>query len=84
MDSLVSFSIDCMENINNDYSKNKKTITFSYCFKSLIKMIMNYIYFPSPVVYFFIVLFMLIACIRTLFSDISIINTNVTLINIYG
>lgn len=45
----------------------------SYCFKSLIKMIMNYIYFPSPVVYFFIVLFMLIACIRTLFSDISII-----------
>ena len=45
----------------------------SYCFKSLIKMIMNYIYFPSPVVYFFIVLFMLIICIRTLFSDISII-----------
>ena len=34
---------------------------------------MNYIYFPSPVVYFFIVLFMLIVCIRTLFSDISII-----------
>lgn len=45
----------------------------SYCIKMVIKSIMNYIYFPSPVVYFFIVLAMLIMCIKTLFSDILVV-----------
>ena len=45
-----------------------------FSIKSTIKLIMNYIYFPSPVIYFFIVLFVLIINILTMFNDkISIV-----------
>lgn len=36
--------------------------------KSFIKFIMNYLYFPSPLVYFFIILFVSISLIMTIFS----------------
>lgn len=38
------------------------------CVDSFVKLIMNYIYFPSTVVYFFIILFISIMIIYTLFS----------------
>lgn len=38
------------------------------CFKSLIKGIMQYIYFPSTIVYFFIILFVSCMLIYTIFS----------------
>ena len=38
------------------------------CFDSFVKEIMNYIYFPSTVVYFFIILFVSIMILWTLFS----------------
>ena len=38
------------------------------CIHSFSKLIMNYIYFPSTVVYFFIILFVTIMMIYTLFS----------------
>ena len=38
------------------------------CFDSFVKEIMNYIYFPSTVVYFFIILFVSVMILWTLFS----------------
>ena len=38
------------------------------CFDSFTKLVMNYIYFPSTIVYFFIVLFITIIILYTLFS----------------
>ena len=38
------------------------------CFDSFVKAIMNYVYFPSTVVYFFIILFVSIMILWTLFS----------------
>ena len=38
------------------------------CVDSFVKLIMNYIYFPSTVVYFFIILFISIMILYTLFS----------------
>lgn len=38
------------------------------CVNSFIKAIMNYIYFPSTVVYFFIIVFVTIMTLSTLFS----------------
>ena len=43
-----------------------------YSVREAIKLIMNYIYFPSPVVYFFIVVFMIINNVYTLFKDMGI------------
>lgn len=43
----------------------------SYCVKEFVKWIMNYIYFPSPIVYFFIILFMIGITIKTMFSDLE-------------
>lgn len=43
----------------------------AYCVKTFVKAIMNYIYFPSPVVYFFIVLFMICITVKTMFSNID-------------
>lgn len=40
-----------------------------YCVDSLIEFIMRYIYFPSTVVYFFIVLICVFLCIYTMFSN---------------
>ena len=40
----------------------------SLCFRSLFKGIMKYIYFPSTIVYFFIILFVSIMLIYTIFS----------------
>jgi hypothetical protein len=40
----------------------------SYSFDTLIKRIMNYIYFPSTVIYFFIMVFVTIDLVYTLFS----------------
>ena len=38
-------------------------------FNSFIKAIMNYVYFPSTVVYFFIILFVTIVMLKTVFSE---------------
>ncbi|MBQ6477421.1 MAG: hypothetical protein IJI43_03205 [Bacilli bacterium] len=38
------------------------------CFKTLIKSIMKYVYFPSTIVYFFIILFVTCMIIYTIFS----------------
>ena len=38
------------------------------CFRSLFKCIMQYIYFPSTIVYFFIILFVSIMLVYTIFS----------------
>lgn len=38
------------------------------CIDSFVKLMMNYIYFPSTIVYFFIILFISIMIIYTLFS----------------
>ena len=38
------------------------------CVDSFIKGIMNYIYFPSPIVYFFIIVFVTVMILITLFS----------------
>jgi len=38
------------------------------CYKSLIKGIMHYIYFPSTIVYFFIILFVTCMIVYTIFS----------------
>lgn len=38
------------------------------CIDSFIKGIMNYIYFPSPIVYFFIIIFVTVMILITLFS----------------
>ena len=43
-----------------------------FAVREAIKLIMNYIYFPSPVVYFFIVVFMIINNVYTLFKDMGI------------
>ena len=42
-----------------------------FAVREAIKLIMNYIYFPSPVVYFFIVVFMIINNVYTLFKDMG-------------
>ncbi len=39
-----------------------------YCIDSLVKLVLNYIYFPSPVVYFFILLFVIVSMIVTIVS----------------
>lgn len=39
-----------------------------HCFDSFITQVMNYYYFPSTVVYFFIFLFMLFVCIVTIWN----------------
>ena len=39
-----------------------------FSIKEAIKLIMNYFYFPSPVIYFFMVLFIVIMCINTIIS----------------
>ncbi len=44
-----------------------------YTVREALKLIMNYIYFPSPVVYFFIVVFMIGNNVYTLFNEFSII-----------
>ena len=38
------------------------------CIDSFVKLFMNYVYFPSTVVYFFIIVFVSIMIIKTLFS----------------
>ena len=38
------------------------------CFDSFFKAILNYIYFPSTIVYFFIIIFVTIMILYTLFS----------------
>ena len=38
------------------------------CFDSFVKAIMNYIYFPSTIVYFFIIIFVTVMILWTLFS----------------
>ena len=38
------------------------------CIDSFVKLFMNYVYFPSTVVYFFIIVFVSIMVIKTLFS----------------
>ena len=38
------------------------------CFDSFVKEIMNYIYFPSTIVYFFIIIFVTVMILYTLFS----------------
>lgn len=38
------------------------------CIDSFVKLFMNYVYFPSTVVYFFIIIFVSIMVLRTLFS----------------
>ncbi len=38
------------------------------CFHSFVKEIMNYVYFPSTVVYFFIIVFVTVMILYTLFS----------------
>lgn len=38
------------------------------CINSFVKGIMNYIYFPSTIVYFFIILFVIVGLIYTIFS----------------
>ena len=38
------------------------------CVDSFIKGVMNYIYFPSPIVYFFIIVFVTVMILITLFS----------------
>ena len=43
-----------------------------YAIREAIKLIMNYIYFPSPVVYFFIVVFMVIINVFSLFKEIGL------------
>lgn len=45
------------------YTKYVKT-----CFDSFVKVVMNYIYFPSTVVYFFIIVFVSVMILWTLFS----------------
>ena len=44
------------------------TTYVEHSFNSLVKGIMNYIYFPSPIVYFFIILFVTAMMVYTLFS----------------
>ena len=41
----------------------------SYCVKSFFKLFVNYFYFPSPVIYFFIILFMIGVSVNSIFSD---------------
>ena len=38
------------------------------CVNSFVKAIMNYVYFPSTIVYFFIILFVTVMILYTLFS----------------
>lgn len=38
-------------------------------FNSFVKAVMNYIYFPSTIVYFFIILFVTIVMLKTVFSE---------------
>lgn len=38
------------------------------CFHSFVKAIMNYIYFPSTIIYFFIIIFVTVLILYTLFS----------------
>lgn len=38
------------------------------CFKSFIKALMNYVYFPSTIVYFFIIIFVTLMMIYTIFN----------------
>lgn len=38
------------------------------CMDSFVKLIMNYVYFPSTIVYFFIIFFVSIMILRTLFT----------------
>ncbi len=41
----------------------------SHCIDTFVKGVMNYIYFPSPIAYFFIMVFVVIVILVTLFSN---------------